>query len=179
MKSQTTNFVVPSTRCAYRSPSGRQCRLPVSDSRSGLCPRHRAEQQQIEAADYYEHLTRNYRDFQTAQGINHSLHNLYQLLAQNRISPRRAAVLSYISSLILRTLPQIDADNAAGIKFPPKNRSAAELATAPFPQAAPDPDLGSPCAEDSAPNTNSQADSATTDAWDPANPEPDPQKKPS
>lgn len=63
-----------------------QCRLPVSDACSSLCSRHRAEQQQTEAADCYGHLTKNYHDFQTAQGINHSLHNLYDLLAQNRIS---------------------------------------------------------------------------------------------
>lgn len=63
---------------------------------------------------------RNFQFFQTAQGINYSLMNLYQLLAQNRISPRRAAVLSHISGLLLRTLPQIDADKAAGI-FDPSN----------------------------------------------------------
>ncbi len=179
MKSQTTNLAVPSSRCAYRTPSGRQCRQPVSDPRSSLCSRHRAQQQQIEAADYYDHLTRNFHDFQTAQGINHSLHNLYELLAQNRISARRAAVLSYISCLILRTLPQIDADNAAGIKFPPKNRDAAVPATASLHEIAPDQDCGSDSVSDSASSANSQADSVTADAWDPANPEPDPAKKPS
>jgi hypothetical protein len=47
--------------------------------------------------------------------------NLYQLLAQNRISPRRAAVLSHICGLLLRTLPQIDADKEAGITDPTKS----------------------------------------------------------
>src|SRR5882672_7893032 len=63
-------------------------------------------------------LFENRRDFQTAQGVNNSLRSLYWLAAQNRISTRRASVLAYIGSLILRTLPQIDADNAAGIKDP-------------------------------------------------------------
>jgi hypothetical protein len=44
------------------------------------------------------------------------LRNLYWLAAQNRISTRRAKVLAYICNLLLRTLPAIDADRAAGIK---------------------------------------------------------------
>ena len=59
--------------------------------------------------------------FQTAQGINYSLGILYRLAAKNEISSRRAAVLAYIGSLLLRTLPAIDADNKAGIADPTKN----------------------------------------------------------
>lgn len=158
MKLQTANSALLSARCQHRTSSGRQCRLSASDAHSALCPQHRAEQQQKASADLYVTLTRNFHDFQTAQGINHSLSNLYELLAKNRISPRRAAVLSYISSLLLRTLPQIDADNAAGIKFPPKNLNAAE------------PDPG--------PNSDSNPHPDSTNAWDPDNPEPDPEKKP-
>jgi hypothetical protein len=55
-------------------------------------------------------LTQNACRFQNAQGVNHSLGTLYTLLAQGRISPRRASALAYISSLLLRTLPAIDAD---------------------------------------------------------------------
>ncbi len=83
--------------------------------------------------------------------------NLYQLLAQNRISPRRAAVLSYISSLLLRTLPQIDADKAAGIIDPTKPTT--KTLSVPVP--------------DSTPGTN------PVNTWDPSIPEPDPKKKPS
>jgi hypothetical protein len=64
------------------------------------------------------------RLLKTAQGINHSLRQLYWLTAQNPISTRRAAVLAYIGSLILRTLPQIDADRAAGIIDPIKPKQA-------------------------------------------------------
>jgi hypothetical protein len=35
---------------------------------------------------------------------------LYSLLAQGRISPRRASALAHISSLLVRTLPAIDND---------------------------------------------------------------------
>src|SRR5713226_4675814 len=120
MKPQTPNSVVLSVRCTHRSSGGRRCRLSVSDPRSVFCPQHRSEHLEEEAADHYLFLSHNYQCFQTAQGINHSLHNLYALLAQNRISPRRAAVLSHICGLLLRTLPQIDADKAAGITDPTK-----------------------------------------------------------
>jgi hypothetical protein len=109
--------------------------------------------------------------------------NLYQLLAQNRISPRRAAVLSYISSLLLRTLPAIAADNAAGITYPTE--------PVPIDVLVPDKDLGS----DEDPNLDSGSDSHTdtqtqtktekeahkdsTNAWNPSFPDPDPTKKPS
>jgi hypothetical protein len=120
MKPQTASSVVVSVRCAHRSSGGRRCRLSVSDPRSVFCPQHRSEQLEEEAADHFSDLSRNFQSFQTAQGINHALMNLFQLLAQNRISPRRAAVLSHICGLLLRSLPQIDADRAAGILDPTK-----------------------------------------------------------
>src|SRR6266852_3035742 len=147
MKPKTANPV--SLRCIHRTPAGRQCRRFAADAHSALCPQHRAEQNQVQAADHYLHLTRRFHDFQTAQGINHSLHNLYELLAQNRISTRRAAVLSYISSLLLRTLPQIDADNAAGIIDPTKPTT--KTLSVPVP--------------DSTPGNNS------VNTWDPSIPE--------
>ena len=94
--------------CAHRTPSGRRCRLPVSDPDSGLCLRHGLRHQKDrDLADLASALTGKSEEFQTAAGINHSLAELYTLLAQNRISPRRAAVLAYISNLLLRTLPAI------------------------------------------------------------------------
>ena len=204
MKPKTAN-AVPSIRCAHRTPGGRQCRLPASDPRSGLCPQHRVAQQQIEAADHYLHLTTKFQYFQTAQGINFSLGNLYQLLAQNRISPRRAAVLAYINSLLLRTLPQIDADNAAGIKFPPKTLTIANAAPIPAEDAgsveeanldehvdqhkAVDLDSGSHSGADSDSAYDAESDSkhdsdsepepVSAKAWPSSIPEPDPNKKPS
>jgi len=157
MKPQTANSAVLSLRCTYRTSGGRQCRQSASDAHSGLCPQHHAQQKQELAADRFKHLTTNFQFFQTAQGINFSLMNLYQLLAQNRISPRRAAVLSYISSLLLRTLPQIDADKAAGIIDPTKPTT--KTLSVPVP--------------DSTPGTN------PVNTWDPSIPEPDPKKKPS
>jgi hypothetical protein len=127
MKLLTGKPAVLSIRCTHRSPSGRQCRLAVSDAHSGLCPQHHAEQKQKEAADVSDILFKDFQGFQTAQGINHTLRSLYWLTAQNRISTRRAAVLAYIGSLLLRTLPAIDADRAAGIIDPTKPKEVSIL----------------------------------------------------
>ena len=106
-------------------------------------------------------MFRDSQDFQTAQGINHSLRHLYWLTAQNRISSRRAAVLACIGSLLLRTLPQIDADNAAGIKYPTKKLNAAGIT------------------EPSKTLNVSVPESEPAKTWDTSIPEPDPNKKPS
>ena len=96
-------------RCQYRTATGRQCLSPIVDPDSPFCPRH-AFAQPNEFEDFLAPLTNKACRFQNAQGVNHSLGALYTLLAQGRISPRRASTLAYISSLLLRTLPAIDDD---------------------------------------------------------------------
>jgi hypothetical protein len=110
MKAKSTSRLVSAARCQHSTPSGRQCSSLVGDRSSGLCPRH-AAQTQARSTNFREALTRNAYDFQRPQGVNNSLGVLYGLLADGRISPRRASVLAYISSLLLRTLPAIDYDN--------------------------------------------------------------------
>jgi hypothetical protein len=119
MKLQTVEPAVFPTRCTYRSPSGRQCRLPIFDPQSGLCANHHAEQRQNERADVADILFRDAQDFQTAKGINQSLRCLYWLVGKNRISAPRARALAHISGLLLRTLPAIAADRIAGIAYTP------------------------------------------------------------
>jgi hypothetical protein len=120
MKPQIVKTAISSTRCVHRDASGRQCRLLAPQGPSGVCPHHLALQKQKEATDIYHHLIHNAQGLQTAQGINFTLTNLYGLLATDRISARRASVLAYISSLLLRTLPAIDADLEAGVQDPTK-----------------------------------------------------------
>src|SRR5438552_14267117 len=117
MKLQTVRTDVLSTRCTYRSSSGRQCRLSIFDPQSGLCANHHADQKQNERADVADILFRDAQDFQTAQGINHSLRCLHWLVGKNRISSRRANALAYISSLLLRSLPLMAAERKAGITY--------------------------------------------------------------
>jgi hypothetical protein len=167
MKLQAANSSALSTRCQFHTSSGRQCRLFASDQHSRLCSHHLAIEKQKDTSNIYAPLIRNSQGLQTAQGINYSLSNLYELLAKNHISPRRAAVLAYINSLLLRTLPQIDADNAAGIKDPTKlpPKPLAEHSVVLVPEKV--------VSSKAAPVSD------TVNAWDSANPEPDPKKKPS
>ncbi len=95
--------------CRQRTPSGRRCRQPISDPHSSLCFTHAVSlKKDHDLADLASALTGKSEEFQTATGINRSLADLYVLLAQNRISSRRAAVLAYISNLLLRSLAAMD-----------------------------------------------------------------------
>jgi hypothetical protein len=102
-------------RCQHLTPAGRQCRLLASNARSGLCAQHHAEYCQSTSADLSGPPDERSGRFRSAQGINSLLVDLYCLLAENRVTPRRAAVMAYICSLLLRTLPAMDAGQAARI----------------------------------------------------------------
>ncbi len=98
-----------SPRCQHRTATGRRCRLRVLDASSQLCLRHaHLQQQKREVADLAPDLVGELVRFQSASDINQVLSKLLLLLSQDRISPRRAAVLAYINSLLLRTLPAIE-----------------------------------------------------------------------
>jgi hypothetical protein len=117
------------TRCQHRTVAGRQCRSLAADVSSKLCPHHAATR----ALNVREPLTRQAAEFQNAQGVNHSLGALYDLLAEGRISPRRASVLAYISSLLLRTLPAIDYDHDRFREQEAQAPAAANAAAQPVP----------------------------------------------
>ncbi len=109
MKAKSPGSIFSQARCQYRTAAGRQCRSLASDTSSGFCPYH-AVSLDNDHTDFLATLTQKACRFQNAQGINHSLGALYMLAAQGRISPRRASVLAYISSLLLRSLTAIDND---------------------------------------------------------------------
>jgi len=167
--SANTNSVNDYTRCQHRTPSGRRCKLPVEAPDNLLCFTHTQELRKADVLNLRSALLTDYQEFQTAQGINSALSNLYKLLAANYISPRRAAVLAHINSLLLRTLPAIDADQAAGIGDPTApNETETEIET----------ELASSTTNVEEPSTTA-ANQEDTPAWSPSIPEPDPTKKPS
>jgi hypothetical protein len=103
-----------SNRCRHRTFAGRRCRLNASDAPSGLCNKHLlARDQHIEAADLTLSLTGELARLSDPYRVNEFLSRLLLLLAQGRISPRRAGVMAYISSLHLRTLVAIERENNA------------------------------------------------------------------
>jgi len=93
-------------RCQYHTPTGRQCACLIQDPQSKFCPRH-SESPSTHTHNFADLLAEHAENFQTPEGINHSLAALYKLLASGRISTRRATGLAYIASLLLRTLPGI------------------------------------------------------------------------
>jgi hypothetical protein len=94
-------------RCQHHTATGRQCRSKLTSLHATLCPRHGAAQR-LDSTDLSALLSASLSEKKSAADIHAHLWNLSLALQQGRISPRRAAVLAYINSLLLRTLPAID-----------------------------------------------------------------------
>jgi len=121
-QTQSTQPAVTSTglpRCSHRTPAGRHCREQARDPRSGLCPRHyfRPSVHQPDPALAAE-LLGDLTEFQSAAEVNQFLSRLLLLLAQDRLSPRRGAVMAYTCNLLLRSLHAIDIENKIAAEAP-------------------------------------------------------------
>ena len=102
------------SRCLHRYPTGRRCRFPLADTSSFYCERHAyLRPPGADPADFALDLVGKLAEFDSAVEINQFLSKLLILLSQDRISPRRAAVLAYISNLLLRSLPAIERETYA------------------------------------------------------------------
>jgi len=104
-----------SARCNYRFPNGMRCRL-VGFGTQPFCPKHTqpAAPPPPDPAEIASTLTADLDDFTSAAQINDFLARLLLLLAQDKISTRRAAVLAYITNQLLRTLPAIAKEENGG-----------------------------------------------------------------
>jgi hypothetical protein len=98
--------VPESSRCQYRTQNG-QCRMLAVDFSSTLCLYHarQALPEVPDTVDLLRSLTQPPAHFNNAQEITNALGALFSLLAQGRISPRRATSLAYIANLLLHNLP--------------------------------------------------------------------------
>jgi hypothetical protein len=100
-----------SARCQHRTLKGR-CRQLATESDATLCSQHaRAQRQAKDDFTLLEPLVRKLEDLQTVDGISEDLAALHNLLAEGRISPRRASVFAYIDSLLLNTAREIEGRN--------------------------------------------------------------------
>ncbi|GAC1663816.1 MAG: hypothetical protein NVS9B4_18890 [Candidatus Acidiferrum sp.] len=107
MKSPANKTKSGLARCNYSTPSGRPCRLPVRDVQSPRCSYHSTiRNADFDPEDLSSALTDKLSEFKSPSDINALLSRLLLLLAQNRITARRAAVLAYISNLLLRTIEE-------------------------------------------------------------------------
>jgi hypothetical protein len=113
MTDQTPNPGSPKRpRCRHFTDHGRRCQLPVVDTRSGFCFRHAKPQPApSDSVDFSAELIGELTDFESAVAINKFLTNLLGLVSKGRISPRRAAVLAYITNQLLHTHRAIDYDD--------------------------------------------------------------------
>jgi hypothetical protein len=110
----------PTTLCQHHSKDGKQCHMLLAADNPTLCPFHarsdakRVDLQRDDSEDLSALFNQDLPKQKTAADIHTHLWNLSLALQQGRISPRRAAVLAYIHSLLLRTLPAIDKQNSSG-----------------------------------------------------------------
>jgi hypothetical protein len=105
MKHQTNN---PSStkgpRCRHYTLHGRQCRLRVLDPRSGFCFRHASPPPaQSDSEDLSSELLPQLSEFESAADVKQFLARLLILVTKGRVTPRRAAVLAYITNQLLHS----------------------------------------------------------------------------
>jgi len=111
---QTSNSEVSAepSRCQHRFANRSRCRLHTTDSNPNFCPRHAKLPENLQPDDLTLELTGDPRDLDTFDGLHNFLEHLIILLSQNRISTRRAAVLGYLTSQLIRTLSAAHKQNA-------------------------------------------------------------------
>jgi len=92
--------------CQYQFAGGRLCGLPAHPKGDGLCLvhfRHLHAKPKPREDDLSQELKSPAGDYITQIDINHVLGKLFDALAANRLSPRRASSLAYIAYLINQT----------------------------------------------------------------------------
>jgi hypothetical protein len=102
--SAKSSFINNSVRCSHYFANGRRCRLYTTSLNSTFCPGHAPREPQADPAEVAVILTANLDDLSSPEQINTFLSRLLLLLAQDKISARRAAVLTYIASQLLRSV---------------------------------------------------------------------------
>jgi hypothetical protein len=102
--SANSSFINNSVRCSHHFANGRRCRLYTTSLNSTFCPSHAPREPQADPAEVAAILTANLDDLSSPEQINTFLSRLLLLLAQDKISARRAAVLTYIASQLLRSV---------------------------------------------------------------------------
>jgi hypothetical protein len=96
-------------RCRHCTAGGRQCRLPVVDTRSGFCFRHAKPQPaSSDSDDLSAELLPELSEFSSGADICQFLARLLIQVTKGRVSPRRASVLAYITNQLLHSHRAID-----------------------------------------------------------------------
>lgn len=94
---------LPSCRHIY--PKGRHCRQAVIDPDSAYCATHAPLPRPATVApDSAAEIASKLKEVESAADVTQFLAGLLNLLADNRVSARRAAVLTYIANSMLHSL---------------------------------------------------------------------------
>ena len=97
-----------SPRCAFTSLNGRRCRMLATSLDALFCPHHAyLRLDDPDSINLAPLLLGKLKELNSACDIQRVLSNLFILLAQNRISTKRAAVLTYMLQNLIRTLPAV------------------------------------------------------------------------
>src|SRR5271157_3003145 len=97
--------------CLFHSADGRRCGMLRWNRNRQFCLFHARQEQQLLHINYLGKEPATLSGwFQTATDLNFALGNLFDAVARNRVPPRNAAVLAYISQLLILTLPQVKAE---------------------------------------------------------------------
>ena len=107
--------IITVARCLYRSQAGRRCRQPVARGSLYYCGTH-ADLIPPEGAraDLYPELVAGVDHFRDHDEIHQMIANLLMLVAQDRLSARRGAVLAYTCNLLLKNLAAIERGTIPG-----------------------------------------------------------------
>jgi hypothetical protein len=107
------------TRCQFHFSDGRCCRMLRSPAHPIFCAFHaRQELNQLESQRVGAEISASlHGDFLTATDINHVLGKLFIAVAQNRISLRKAANLTYLGKALLSSIPLVKQEFRFEYKF--------------------------------------------------------------
>jgi hypothetical protein len=89
------------SRCAFTSVNHRRCRMPIASPDSRYCGSHwrhgKADEQTL-----CSELEQAAGSLQGPEDVRSVLSAVFRATAQNRIPPRKAAVLGYLGQMLLR-----------------------------------------------------------------------------
>ncbi len=102
----------PYDLCQFQFANGKCCGMPAHPKYNGLCLNHGTIHSRANARedDLYNLLVSPSNGLLTQAEINQALTRLFEALAANRISTRRAATLAYIGHLLLQAYSGLKAE---------------------------------------------------------------------
>ena len=126
------------TPCQFQFSDGRHCRMLRSPAHPSFCLFHaKQELQRLESQRLGDEISVSLNgDFLTATDINHVLRKLFTAVAQDRIPPRKAAILTYLGQVLLSSLAHVKKEFPFTYNFEHWNKvlaNAAPLSDPPSP----------------------------------------------